>query len=435
MTIQSETNFDAFETDWQARADPASLRPYVDAVRTCPTVPAIMGYSTFGGAYNSTVRENFWGHLEDCAALGRVQDLPDLVAMGDSQATTAEHQYIEIGRSVLLDSVAAKWAHALWVEASRFYPWRLNGCTSLGLRALFDPTLICYNYEVGNDEPAAFDLTSETEAWVEYALCDHSPYRAWEEVGAAGGILDGTTAKNKGQAAREIAAWLGSNFSHSGDSSYDFLNSIQMDDAFDPAVNKTLVQGGVRTKFVSRNGCHFASRLWSACMRAVNIPAFVRYNGFAGMNHGSAFVELNRSQYVLLHADHIYGSIIGWAFGETNAESEPINWQGNPLAFMAPWKGREFATGWTFGWDDMMNLFPPGSQDRTDWSEEGELRLMCGQHLLHGTAGPVRQWAIDTYIAATDWANFKETHPFSALVGISESTLKAFLENATGLIK
>ena len=442
--IASETNFDNFESDWQARTDPASLRPFVDVVRSCPTIPRIMRYATFGGLYNGTLRSDFWGHLEDCVTFGRVQDITNPIDTGgyvyDPFGTGGAGAF-PIGRLKLVECIGAKWAHALWVEANRFFPWRLNKNTERGLTALFDPEYLFRNPTGTDGSSEPLDWDSATLTYFEWSLIDHSPYRAWDIVGTGtGGLMEDFTGIDQLDAAKELAYYVAQNWSHSSTDTVDYLNTVTVSDAFDPDVNKVLrgdEPRAPRSKFCSRTGCTFAGRLWPAILRAINIPANVEKHMYYGGHH-SAYCELNGTGYGLMHSDDLYNGVkapIGPGSGVNSAGELPAWFQKSPLGFMVPYDnqaGENAATesGWTEDWVGARGYAVGTARD--NWTDRNQQRQSFGARvILYAEAGRIFQYDIDDYLA-NGWATFAARDGNTSTVTAANDAVKARLIKITG---
>ena len=182
--------------------------------------------------------------------------------------------------------LAAKAAHALWVDHHALVPWRLDGFTSDELAGLFDPAKVFRN---GTHFMSVVDH-SPSEAWayiIEYDLIGVDPAATIENV-----LAD----------------------LRSTDAETDFVHGIGNGTSPDPINTAYTLNEALRTRVervggtlvrVSRRGCHTMSRIVIALLRAMNIPGVEHHDGgyFADLHSTPTWPS---EGVVVPHADNVY---------------------------------------------------------------------------------------------------------------------------------
>lgn len=232
-------------------------------------------------AFDRETLDYFWMHQNALAATGAVDvDVP--AATPSASAMTGTW-------TVVLTSleakrvVAAKAAHAVWLDLNGRVAWRLSGYTVDQLRGLFDAATV---FDPQGSAPFAFT-----------DIVDHSPSDGYRYA-VAHGLVRATAADT----VRAVLDDLRSDFTHA------------LSDGTDPLAAATLATElssyypkGLYPMRVSRAGCHTSARILLALLRSLNIPGTLAFLGeYFLPGHSEAVLPTLGA--VLAHGDDLYSA-------------------------------------------------------------------------------------------------------------------------------
>jgi hypothetical protein len=263
-----------------------------DAAPQCP--PAM--YAAYF-ATNSDVRAATFdsldvaGQAQLCSYLEELESTGAIVIDEPSASATCSEPdsctYITPTTGERAQIIAAKYAHAIWIDHHDSVPWPLSSYTPAELAGLFDPNVIFRN---GSHFMSVVDF-SPSEAWA-YVV----------EQDLVGTTVDETLVA--------IIADL-----RTTDTDIDFLHGIEgLGDPVNTAYTldealRTWVDRGNTGTFarISRRGCHSMSRVMLALARSMNIPgAEVHAGQWFGNGHSTPTWGVASS--VIPHGDDLYGA-------------------------------------------------------------------------------------------------------------------------------
>jgi hypothetical protein len=221
----------------------------------------------------------FWVWLNCLAAGGSI----GLDAPANTPADTATNGVTSVVLSTTeADRIlAAKTAHAIWLDKNGLVPWRLGSFSSAQLAGLFD----CYT---------VFDELSAT-VFSFYYVVDHSPTVAHQYV-LQHGLLKGSLLETM----QAVLNDLRSDFIHGSVSSGDPDVACTLNTAL--TLYNSRLYRPMRT---TRGGCHSATRILLALLRSVNIPGYeTRVGEYYASGHSEAVFPC--VGLVLPHGDDLY---------------------------------------------------------------------------------------------------------------------------------
>jgi hypothetical protein len=308
-TCSETTDVGCFLLDY-ANEDPGgTLVAYRNVVNSKPEIAIAMDYN----ALTQNLREAIWDKMaeaHDGGAETGVDDLPNPADMcGESGHPTCDidsnawDEYnIEIPFSEATPILAAKFAHALWVEVNGIVPWSLADMSQADLNLLFDPDALCLDYATNSE------WNPGTGVCYFSTFVDHSPKRVYDVAIASVG-----TPTTQAAALYALVSDPGNDLVHwSGD---DARSATTIDQTLRPE------------DMTSRRGCHTASRIMVALARSLNIPSQILYGWLIGEQHSSAYFSDDANLF-LAHGDDIYQAgrlwplqnafAASWAWASTN---------------------------------------------------------------------------------------------------------------------
>lgn len=182
--------------------------------------------------------------------------------------------------------LAAKYAHAIWLDRNAKVPWSLANGSPAALDGLFDPNVLFRN---GTHFMSVVDY-SPTDAW--NYLVGRKLIRADMKSSMIAVLADLRTTDTK----LEFVHGIGT-----GTDPDPVNTAYTLDQALRTRVTKP---GGVTVR-VSRRGCHSMSRILLALLRAMNIPGNEVHAGrWYGAGHSTPYWPAMR--LVIPHGDDLY---------------------------------------------------------------------------------------------------------------------------------
>ena len=314
--IPSETNYDAFEADYLTYGTSA-LRPWVSVVRSCHSLPRLMGYAALPSTYRSAI----WAKFAEVDSLGFVPDLLDIAAAPAPDRATDGDSRVALTLAEVISSYASKVAHCFWLEKNKTFPWRLSSMSDEALSWLVDPTKLYPNFN------------SATGGDLDY-LIDHTPYRVWNLRGTgAGGTLEGFAGALMADAVKALEDYSIAQYVHTqGEVGGEPEYAYHADDM------ENLTFNGRNGSFIF-NRCYAMARIFAGWCRCLNIPADPdTAASYMSLNHGNVRVYMDGDWWVTVHADHLGGS--GYSVKPRGR---------SPLGYWGPWDDTYQALGYGAG--------------------------------------------------------------------------------------
>lgn len=266
----------------------ANLEPYRDVFIGSQAIGEAMDYANLP----SDVRADLWVAIAAAHAAGGVADVADPADLPDPDEFPATQGTCDFTRAEAVDAYVAKVAHAVYIDATGVFSWRLSDYSAADIELLFKGDDL-FGASLGNPVGSYGFLDFGGTPAGEMRTCiDHSPSRSYAIATAALGAFSGTAY----DALRILTRDVGGAMVHSG--ATDPTNAATMD-IIDP-------NGGSATAGISRTGCHCAARFMAAISRVCNIPCAVWYGYFANDFHATA--AWPTLGYVLSHGDNVYNA-------------------------------------------------------------------------------------------------------------------------------
>ncbi len=257
----------------------AALSDYRDVFLGTPGISEAMNYTNL----HVDLRTAIWQAIDDAHVAGFVADLPDPADLPPDAKAPGEQIGCDFTRTEAINMFAAKVAHAVLLEATNIFPWRLNELNVSDLEGLFKPEElmgVAADYSgIGDD--GIWDLEGATPARIRQ-LVDHSPFRAYAVATARlGGGFTGTQRDAVGAFATEDCGRL----YHSNQTNFSTACTVDT----------------IAANTVARNGCHCLARYLLALCRSVNIPGKKLFGWLNNTTHASA--EFPHLRLWLNHGD------------------------------------------------------------------------------------------------------------------------------------
>ncbi len=176
--------------------------------------------------------------------------------------------------------LAAKYAHAVWLDKNRLVPWHLEDYSHEELEVLFNRSSIFEILDGGFSHLVGQPMIS-----------DFSPSEIYE-------IQRKFIGKNQNETIFALLEDYRSNFRH-GLSTEPLKETSQSLHAILTTVDRY-------DHRVSYSGCQSMARIIEMSLRNLNIPAYQGYTRYAGGGHSALF--LPTMDKILLHGDDIYNA-------------------------------------------------------------------------------------------------------------------------------
>ncbi len=256
-----------FETSCIIAPENPSLRPYVEMLRGNDDLTSAIGFCDLP----QLVRGMMWAKLAEAEATGNSPTVSFSHPQNDTGSAGINYDEQEA-----FEIVAARLAHALWVDHHELVPWRLSDYGQAELAAILDPNV-------------AFMVWDTRRSYYhDAAVTDHDPAAAYHLALEA---LDGQG--NDQESA--ITALV--------DSTRTFRHGLV---GRDEVSIRTLEE--MHAERVSMYGCTSMVYYLVALARAINIPARPLQGYYQADNHTSAIFEV--PGLVLAHGDDIYDALL-----------------------------------------------------------------------------------------------------------------------------
>jgi len=257
------------------------LTAYLNLLLDAAAIGYGMDYTNLPQNYRAAI----WSAIDAAETLGYVADLSDPAALPTILGNTTYVMWMTEAES--LASYGAKVAHALKIDLDGDVGWRLHDMTVEELQSLLDPDLIFEHGWVPGGP-------SGDVLWQH--IIDHSPKRAYDYAS----VWMGSPGGSMGAALGNLCDYVedDTSYRHHAVGNYDNATTVDV----------PMLTLDADSDWVSRNGCHSASRWLTALSRSINIPGHYihSYFGLESTDHGTAVFPAQDA--VLGHGDNIYGS-------------------------------------------------------------------------------------------------------------------------------
>lgn len=328
------------------RATIADYYTYMNGRQATITSTYGVGYSSLPQAY----RVEFWARMIEAEANDGVLDVATPFDIDKNLK-----QEVTFTESEAIDSYAAKVAHAMWVHVNAKLPWDLDDITDSQLQYLIKPSVLFLGWNPGGS-PAA----------KQYYFVDHSPSRTWDVAVTTGlGGLPFTGSQRDAWIA--ILGNIGTTFFH---------GTNQWPETIDQAM----------VTLATNTGCHSATRIMAALLRALNIPAYEDVGWLKGTGgHSSAFFPSIGA--VLMHGDDIYAAgdyvplelvteSMAWAeasLTRLDTSNDAKNQRRRAVRIWMPWFQAFYAAYFCAqGWDFIKTLLQVDTPQDQHWLDAWE---------------------------------------------------------------
>jgi hypothetical protein len=267
----------SFERQLTVAVTPPSMVAAMDAYLAVN--PAVANAAV--ALFDKETLDYFWVYQNALAANGTIQmDVP-VNTPADTATTGTTSVYLSsIERDRIL---AAKTAHAIWVDRNGLVPWRLADYSAANLDGLFAKATL-------------FNPQSSTVFFFR-SVVDYSPTDAWRYA-VSHGLIRPSVQETINAVLDDLRSDLLHGSAGFGDPTcaYRLLHALN---DYSPT--------RFRPARIARSGCHSSSRLFLALLRCVNIPGYETTSGeyFLG-GHSEAVVPCVGK--VLPHGDHLYSA-------------------------------------------------------------------------------------------------------------------------------
>ena len=266
------------------------------AVETSPTPSCLPnGYAAYFASHQRIFtatfgRLNAAGQAYICKALkeletkGRITIAEPAASAGCKEPRSCT--YITPTADERNQILAAKYAHAIWLDRNKKVSWSLSKYSSSELDGLFEPKVLFRN-------GTHF-----------MSVVDHSPTQAWTYLS--------TRKLLRGDPKSSMLAVIDD--LRTTDTKTEFVHGIRTGTNPDPvntaytldeALRTRVTKAGGTTVRVSRRGCHSMSRIFLALLRAMNIPGQEVHAG-RWFGNGHSTPHLPVFSLVMPHGDDFY---------------------------------------------------------------------------------------------------------------------------------
>jgi len=247
--------------------------------------------------------------------------------------------YIAYTQAELIDTYTSRVAHAIWLDVTNKYPWKLSEYTELQLRYMFDLYYLFnqawsdFTWAHGDYGQANFDAPIggggpyATYYATEFQAADPSPRDAWLIMDAlVAGAHSPRTAVERlftGFYSRHVSA---GGECH-GTAWQDARTAVSVKDWFDVrntqyeqanALGQPNCFEGIDSAHIpiGRSGCNDRTKIFQSGLRAVNIPATFRM-GLESTTTGHGALLIPTLDMVMYHADDAvnYGLTLNISYG------------------------------------------------------------------------------------------------------------------------
>ena len=213
----------------------------------------------------------FWNYIDNLESYGEIT-IPEPAELAQCNPPD-ECPYIYLSDQEMKKILAAKAAHAIWLDKNNYLSWNLMDYSDSELEELFKKEMLF--------------LYSGSQYYYS-SLVDYSPSDAYEYAN---------------QFVQNDA--LNTAYAIINDLREDFRHGISGSDPVDTAYSlKDALTEYYVGKRVSRHGCQTMSDIVIGLLRSISIPSYEDWGWYAGAGHSSAF--FSGIERILIHGDDIY---------------------------------------------------------------------------------------------------------------------------------